>query len=272
MKRALLITLLLLTGLPNLTGQGISAAAQTRADSIRARLLDPADSSVLVVAHRADWRSAPENSIEAIEAAIRMGVDIVEIDVRRTIGGKLILHHDPVIFRPKGAPTLEEALLTIKGRVMANLDKAFPYFDEVMEIAERTGTLDHIIMKSSKPAHEVEKTLGAYKGKVLYMPIVNLNYTGAIAIVEEFVQKMDPPMYELTFRNDATPVLAIVRSRIEGRSRIWYTSLWPSFCGGHDDSASLENHDDGFGWLIENGAGAIQTDIPAVLIDYLKTR
>lgn len=28
-------------------------------------------------------------------------------------------------------PTLEEALLTAKGRVMVNLDKAYPIFDEI---------------------------------------------------------------------------------------------------------------------------------------------
>lgn len=265
MKRTALIILAFLVT----TG----SIAQTRADSLRARLLDPNDRSVMVAAHRADWRNAPENSIEAIESAIRMGVDIVEIDVRKTIGGKLILHHDPVIFRPKGAPTLEEALLTIKGRVLANLDKAFPYFDEVMEIAERTGTLDHIIMKSSKSAAEAEKVLGAYKGRVIYMPIINLNSTGAISKVEDYVQRLDPPIYELTFLRDFNPVITIVRARIGERSRLWYDTLWPSLCGGHDDAASQQNHDDEFGWMIDKaGAGAIQTDIPAVLIDYLKTR
>ncbi|MBP5566883.1 MAG: glycerophosphodiester phosphodiesterase family protein [Bacteroidales bacterium] len=247
--------------------------AQTRAEILRARLLDPNGSDVLVAAHRADWRSAPENSLEAIESAIRMGVEIVEIDVRRTLGGTLILHHDPILFRPKNAPTLEEALLATKDRVLVNLDKAFPYFDEVMEIAERTGTVEQIIMKSSRLAADVEKRLGKYKGRVIFMPIINLNSTGAISKVEAYVQRMDPPMFELTFRDDASPVLTIVRARLEGRSRLWYDSLWPALCGGHDDAASLEDHSQGFGWLIDKaGAGAIQTDIPAVMIEYLKTR
>ncbi len=44
MKRALLIMLL--------TGLTVSAAAQTRAEILRARLLDPADRTVFVAAHR----------------------------------------------------------------------------------------------------------------------------------------------------------------------------------------------------------------------------
>jgi len=39
---------------------------------------------VLVVAHRGNWRSAPENSTAAIDSAIAMKVDIVEIDIQKT--------------------------------------------------------------------------------------------------------------------------------------------------------------------------------------------
>ena len=247
--------------------------AQTRAEAIRARLLDPNGSDVLVVAHRADWRNAPENSIEAIESAIRMGVDVVEIDVRRTLKGNLILRHNPVLFGPRNAPTLEEALLAVKDRVMINLDKAFPYFDEVMEIAERTGTVEQIIIKSSRTADNVLKVLKEYEGRVIFMPIINLNLSGALAKVETYVQKMDPPIYELTFLSQRNHNLDIVRARLAGRSRIWYTALWPSLCGGHDDSLSERDPDSGYGWLIDTkDAGAIQTDRPAALIEYLKNR
>ena len=51
-------------------------------------------SSVIVVAHRGDWRNFPENSLEAIDNAVRMGVDIVELDVKKTKDGELILMHD----------------------------------------------------------------------------------------------------------------------------------------------------------------------------------
>lgn len=38
---------------------------------------------MLVVAHRGNWRSAPENSTAAIDSAIAMKVDIVEIDIQK---------------------------------------------------------------------------------------------------------------------------------------------------------------------------------------------
>ena len=247
----------------------VSSLPNVPPSTVISRLLDPDDRTVFVAAHRGAWREAPENSLEAIEKAIEMGVEIVEIDVRKTLGGELILHHNPILFRPKGAPTLEEALLAAKDRVLINLDKAFGYFDEVMEIAERTGTVEQIIIKSSREVHQVLNVLGPYRDRVIFMPIVNLNQTWSIAKVEAFVQQLDPKIYELTFEYDASPQLTLVRARLAGRGRIWYDSLWPSLCGGHDDAKPL---DDGIGWLIDNGAGAIQTDIPREMIEYLKTR
>ena len=49
--------------------------------------------------HRGCWRLAPENSIKAIEECIRIGVDMVEIDVRRTKDGHLVVIHDRSVQR-----------------------------------------------------------------------------------------------------------------------------------------------------------------------------
>lgn len=53
--------------------------AQNHSDKIIANLQKPASNSVLVVSHRADWRNAPENSLQAIQNCIDMGVDVIEI-------------------------------------------------------------------------------------------------------------------------------------------------------------------------------------------------
>lgn len=88
--------------------------AQNHSDKIIANLQKPASNSVLVVSHRADWRNAPENSLQAIQNCIDMGVDVIEIDLKKTKDGHLILMHDKKIDRTttgKGYPadyTLEE--------------------------------------------------------------------------------------------------------------------------------------------------------------------
>lgn len=42
-----------------------------RGETIRKAFLDPKSDQVLVVAHRGNWRSAPENSVAAIDSAIQ---------------------------------------------------------------------------------------------------------------------------------------------------------------------------------------------------------
>ena len=50
--------------------------------------------SPLVVAHRGGARVAPENSLEAFAAALRLGVTALETDVRVTADGVLVAFHD----------------------------------------------------------------------------------------------------------------------------------------------------------------------------------
>lgn len=243
---------------------------QTRADSIRAILLDPHDRTVLVASHRGVWTDVPENSSASIQAAIAAGAHIVEIDVRKTLSGKLILHHGPVLFGPSDATTLEEALLTAKGRIMVNVDKAFGLFDEIVEIAERTGTLDHIIFKGNVQAAKALDVLGDYFGKVIFMPVVNLCNEGALARIEDYMQRLNPPVFECVFRDDTDPVVTIARARLAGHCRIWVNTMWGSLCGGHDDNVSRDDPEAGYGWLIrELGTSVMQTDATAYLVNYL---
>ena len=54
----------------------------TRVEKILAEMNDPNSDYVMVISHRGDWRNYPENSIPAIESLIRMGGDMMELDVK----------------------------------------------------------------------------------------------------------------------------------------------------------------------------------------------
>lgn len=294
MKRHLLLGIALLFS--------ICLVADEPVKAIYEKIANPANKEVTVVAHRADWRYAPENSIAAIESSIRLGADVVELDIQKTKDGKLILMHDKTLDRTttgkgqisewtldslrtlylkNGAslrtkhriPTLEEALLVAKGRVMVNLDKAYPIFDEIFPILEKTGTVNQIIMKGSEPVAKVKKDLGKYLDRILYMPIVNLDKSGAVQQIEEFMKEMRPVAFELLFKSDTNQVPRQVKKILEGKSKIWYNTLWDTMAGGHDDDMSLENPDEGYGYLIDElGATIIQTDRTAYLLEYLQAR
>ena len=134
------------------------AAGQAgRADKIVAALHDASTRYVVVVAHRGDWRNYPENSIPAIESVIRMGVDVMELDVKMTRDSVLVLSHDWTLNRTTTGsgnindytyeqllafdlkrghgiaipglkiPTLRQALEVCKDRIVVNVDQGFDY-------------------------------------------------------------------------------------------------------------------------------------------------
>ena len=58
--------------------------------------------SVQVIAHRAGAALAPENTLAALENAIRVGADIAEIDVQMSKDGVLLAMHDKSLERTTG--------------------------------------------------------------------------------------------------------------------------------------------------------------------------
>ena len=296
MKKLLVIILCFL----NLT---LVANAQNRAEILRNRILKGDTTGVLVVAHRGDWRYAPENSLQAIEHSIKVGVDIVELDLQLTKDSILIIMHDDKLERTTSGngfvnehtladikklrlrngcgictysqvPTLEEALLLAKGRALINLDKADRYFDLLMPVLEKTGTTNQIIMKGQKPAKEVLDLYGKYLNKVIYMPVVNLDAPEAKEKMKGYMKQLKPAAYELCYPSDnMIDVPLKIKKDLKGKALIWYNTLWDTLCGGHDDDKSLENCDASFGFLIDSlGARIIQTDRAEHLLKYLRSR
>lgn len=56
---------------------------RTYAQNVKEKLKISPSEEILVVSHRADWRNAPENSLQAIQNCIQMGVDMIEIDLKK---------------------------------------------------------------------------------------------------------------------------------------------------------------------------------------------
>jgi len=107
---------------------------------------------VLVMAHRGFSGIAPENTLAAFQRAIQIGSDFIELDVRFTQDGKLVVFHDDTLERTTNGrgrvaaftlqelkkldagswfglsffdqkiPTLMEVLHFAKGRILVNIE------------------------------------------------------------------------------------------------------------------------------------------------------
>jgi glycerophosphoryl diester phosphodiesterase len=55
--------------------------------------------TIVAIAHRGEHLHHPENTMPAFEEAVRVGGDFIEVDVRTTAGGKLVLMHGATVDR-----------------------------------------------------------------------------------------------------------------------------------------------------------------------------
>lgn len=99
---------------------------------------------MMVIAHRGNHVWYPENSIEAFESAIRAGVDYIEVDLRETSDGRLVVFHDSNLNRMTGLnkelhqSTLAELnqLKLIARPELADSSFHIPTFIEVLKLAK----------------------------------------------------------------------------------------------------------------------------------------
>jgi glycerophosphoryl diester phosphodiesterase len=130
MKAPLEIFLVCLSVVPLGFGQSPTAATPAR--------------TILTSAHRGEHAHHPENSLPAIQGAIDAGVDFVELDVRTTSDGQLVLMHDPTVDR------MTDGKGKVKDMTLAEIKKLdlgvrfpgqfpnlrVPTFDEVLELCK----------------------------------------------------------------------------------------------------------------------------------------
>src|SRR6202008_3784 len=64
-----------------------------------ARAEDAPHKRVKLFCHRTANEDVPENTLESLKQAALLGCDVVEIDLRRTLDGKIVLNHDGVLER-----------------------------------------------------------------------------------------------------------------------------------------------------------------------------
>lgn len=83
----------------------------------------------LVIAHRGASAAFPENTVVAFEAARSLGADWVELDVRRTADGALVILHDEALADGRLVHTLTRA----------EIDPVVPSLAEAIDACEGMG-------------------------------------------------------------------------------------------------------------------------------------
>lgn len=257
-----------------------------------------------VVAHRGIWRDAPENSLPAIEAAIRAGADIVEIDVRRSADGGLFLLHDETLLRMAGIDEAPEALSSARlaGLTLRNRDggensamtgERLPSLQQLfdltrdriflhLDVKDRAIVPDVIAcardldvesqvdfwgnLRTPEDLAWVRETVSPYG--VLFMAKSRIGATHTEAELD-LLFRLAPAVCEVCF--DRVEDIAALHARQTGMA-LWANTLDSVAFAGFTDTAAMQDPDAIWGRLLEAGISLIQTDEPVALKSYLASR
>lgn len=251
------------------------------------------EKKILLVAHRGVCGgNIPCNSLQAFQAAVNMGADMIELDAEATADGELFVQHpkmekvhlrmqDCITTFPANMvenfhlsnwdlvktewkiPRLQEALELLKGKCLINIDKFWNHPKEIAELIRKLGMEDQILIKTeNKPEYldAVEK----YAPDIPYMTIVK----DADATFEDIMRRnINYVGVEALFKTEDSPLASkeyIDKMHANGKI-VWVNALVYNYkavlAAHHNDDVSMyDDPEKGWGWLADRGFDLIQTD------------
>ncbi len=261
-----------------------STGNNVRISNILDEFHNASSKTVLVAAHRGAHMGNFENSLASIHKAINLGVDVVELDVRTTKDGFLVLMHDSKIDRtttgkgkvedltlaklrtfrlkaPYGRiseetiPTFESALKIIKGKIMVDIDMKTDNVKGMVEMVEKTGTNKYVFYFDND-YHQLD----AIKKMDRSAQIMPRAYTFQMA--DSAVVRYAPPVVHIDPKFYTKELSKMLK---DNNSRIWINAL-----GESDAYIRYGKGEEVLETLLENGANMIQTDEPEMLLQLLR--
>jgi glycerophosphoryl diester phosphodiesterase len=235
---------------------------------------------VLISAHRGAVKFAPENTLAAIEKAIELGADIIEMDIRETSDGELVLCHDSTLdrttdgtgpvsattlseiekldagswfsedFKGERIPTLREALESLKGRARPDLDFKAGDPEKLVKLLMELGFEEGVSLYCNDLAYR-ERFRDLFPSIELRPMLPSPNH------LDQLVTEWDPAIVNVEWR-DLSPEL-VRRIHLSGRLAFVNTH------SRHDTRFKIES-------AIEAGADIIQADSLDLLVEELSKR
>jgi hypothetical protein len=220
---------------------------------------------------------APENSLSALRAAVLLGVDVVETDVRLTSDGEVVLLHDDTVDRTLEGSGQVEALTLSEIRAMPmRVDPSMPgdfscervpTLDELFAIAAGRIVVELEVKDTAAGVRTAEYLRGmdgafllcdageceALRAAVPDAPIMTRPETAA-EVAGALVY--DPP--PILVHIDATDSFLAELDAIHGIGAKAYANAFLTA----DVEALGEGRFDGYAAMFEMGIGVVQTELP----------
>ena len=256
----------------------------------------------MIIAHRGDWRYAPENSLRGFENCIKSGFDAIEVDVRMTKDSVLVIMHDETVNRTtngkgkvsdltfeeikklrlktptnylsdQAVPSFEDVLKLAKGKILIYVDKWRAHKEAVLEMVHNYGMDRQILLAGSTNMESEEYKLVRQYPEINYVPFLQCNGKNDEKRFSDLSKKMQPFGYYIAFPSDTLSILKETKKYAESGYRLWVDTLLGKCCnGGRNDQLALMDVEASYGWLLDHGFTVFFTDDPHGVMKYLQSR
>lgn len=180
---------------------------------------------ILVIGHRGAKGHVAENTLESIDKALELKVDMIEIDVYKIKSGELMVFHDETLDRvTNGTGKIED--FTYEGLMKFTVEGKYkiPTLSEVIERINRKVVLN-IELKGTNTAIEAYKIIAEFKKK---------GWTNAHFIIssfrwdelEIFSQQSDPAAVAILTAEDPTKAIEFGRKIKATAINPYYKFMW----------------------------------------------
>jgi glycerophosphoryl diester phosphodiesterase len=238
---------------------------------------------VAAIAHRGEHLHHPENTMPAFEEAVRLGADYIEVDVRTTADGKLVLSHDANVDRctdGKGevAKMTYEQVRALDAGVKMGPEFAgtkVPMFDEVLDYARGKidiyvdvkqvtakdlvdhivshGMAGHVVIYSGRISKDIQQINPALK----IMP-----ESVSVDVVQRIIAELHPKVIAFGASDWKPDIIKLAK---ESGAELYVDRQGADRNGPTDTPESWQA-------AIDAGADGIQTDRPGELVKYLRAK
>ncbi len=233
---------------------------------------------LVVIAHRGSHLSVPENTLAAYENAIKEGADYVEIDLRTTKDGHLVIMHDASTTRMTGIkglvkdlnygdikdlelkpvgkgdtttyhiPEFADVLNVCKGKINIYLDFKDADVEKTYSLLKEYGMQNNVVVYLNK-----EEQYGQWKTVAPQVPLMSSLPENADSVqLNNFLDTKHLDVVDNAYTID---LINLVHKR--------KIAVWLDAQSEDEGPASWEQ-------ALKQGADGLQTDHPGKLIKYLE--
>jgi glycerophosphoryl diester phosphodiesterase len=247
--------------------------------TLAACLLSAQKPRIVAISHRGEHLHHPENTLPAYQAAIDAGADFIETDVRTTADGKLAIQHDATMnrctngqgavrqmklaqiraldagikmgeqFRGTKVPTFDEVLALARDKIGVYVDAKDISAADLVAALDRHGMENHVVVYGG---YHLMKDIAALRPNIRLMPEAN-----SAEHVKMLMDTLHLKVIAFDARDFRDDVIAAARS---AKAAIYVDRL-----GEADNPQSWQD-------AIDRGAAGIQTNLPAELVRYLRSK